>query len=371
MLDDTQRSEILIKFGAKGQEIHELLAYNTNRFNVDDGLSKYINLFDGNNVVDEPVASAWEYYVQQAQEIGAFNVLKKYFVQFNFPIQRGINESQQYKDATLRGIIPKQNSDSGLMLKSPKRLSIYMRRSMGGRIPILYTSEREDFITLVRVFAMKNQPIKIPDSMGACMVKGYNNWDRIEKYKAKWLQTHCQAEWGGQLQYLSKNEKELYQDTFIILSNNPYSAVEAKYLNLSEEKWKELSLIIRAQHESAHYFVNRFFGAAKNNAIDEIIADYMGIKTALGYFDPEWFLRFVGLEGYPEYRQGGRLENYKGTPPISEGAFKVLQKLVWHATYNIKNIDCEKLGKYKHIKDKDVRVLSALCSMTLEEMATM
>jgi hypothetical protein len=91
----------------------------------------------------------------------------------------------------------------------------------------------------------------------------------------------------------------LYQDRLIILSAGPYSNVTASNLGLTETEWQQLSLKIRLEHESTHYFTRRFFGSMRNNIADELIADYRGIVAALGYYRSDWFLHFVGLESFP------------------------------------------------------------------------
>jgi hypothetical protein len=49
-----------------------------------------------------------------------------------------------------------------------------------------------------------------------------------------------------------------------------------------------------------------------NNALkDELIADTMGIVEAFGEYRRDLFLQFMGLENYPDYRWGGRLQNYR------------------------------------------------------------
>jgi len=67
----------------------------------------------------------------------------------------------------------------------------------------------------------------------------------------------------------------------------------------------------------------------RNNLLDEVIADYFGITAACGRFRADWLLRFFGLESYPRYRAGGRLEHYRGDPPLSDAAFLVLQRLLF------------------------------------------
>ena len=44
---------------------------------------------------------------------------------------------------------------------------------------------REDFVFLVQSLTQRNEPEPVADSMGACIVAGYNNWDRVaERYQA-------------------------------------------------------------------------------------------------------------------------------------------------------------------------------------------
>jgi hypothetical protein len=76
----------------------------------------------------------------------------------------------------------------------------------------------------------------------------------------------------------------------------------------------------------------------RNALADELIADYMGIVAAEGRYRADWFLRFVGLEG-PIYRPGGRLQNYRGDPSLSAGAFGALQVAVRRAAQNLETFD--------------------------------
>ena len=106
----------------------------------------------------------------------------------------------------------------------------------------------------------------------------------------------------------------------------------------------------------------------RNNLIDELIADYMGIVTAKGSFRADWFLRFVGLESFPDYRDGGRLQNYRGDPPLSDGAFKILQALVKSAAENLERFDTER-SEELHDPSGQALMLMGLTYLTLEELA--
>lgn len=124
---------------------------------------------------------------------------------------------------------------------------------------------------------------------------------------------------------------------------------------------------IRLEHECAHYFTRRVLGSMRNNLLDELIADYVGIASAAGGYRAEWFLRFVGLEG-KGYREGGRLQNYRGDPALSDDAFARLQPLVRAAAWSLQAADAEHPGLCATIEGR-AKAIVALAGLTLEEMA--
>jgi hypothetical protein len=232
--------------------------------------------------------------------------------------------------------------------------------------------------------------------MGACMVAGYNNWDRIHRYRQQWLVNNSESDWSKEFSRLT-TQKELYQDRFIILSDGFYSNVQPAKLGLTADEWRGLSLTIRLEHECTHYFTRRVFNSMRNNLLDELIADYRGIVAATGTYKADWFLHFLGLESFPDYREGGRLQNYRGQPPLSDGAFKILQKLVKAAAENLeafeRNYTQQRRGDSRRearkavLKDTASRreasplgriaptneyqiMLMALTSLTIEELAS-
>ena len=87
----------------------------------------------------------------------------------------------------------------------------------------------------------------------------------------------------------------------------------------------------------------------RNNLLDELIADYRGIVASSGCYRADWFLRFLGLESFPHYREGGRLQNYRGQPTLSDGAFKILQALVKAAAENLQHFDAEYASELKTV----------------------
>ena len=153
--------------------------------------------------------------------------------------------------------------------KDPDNVRIEIYHSFAGDIPIIYAKDTEDFESLVTNIVHKGvRP------------------DNISKTGASFLS--------------GKTVR------FIILSHKPYSNVPASELGLGEEEWAEKSMILRRSHECTHYFTKKTYGIANNILHDELMADFIGLYDAFGYYRSEWVLRFLGIiEG-----GGKRLEVY-------------------------------------------------------------
>lgn len=174
------------------------------------------------------------------------------------------------------GVFPK--FPSGNLADFPS-IKVEVYQSFAGRIPVLHAGERKDFEGLLCAIFYKGERKPIPASMGASMIKG---WKDVTG------QTH----------------------RVILLSDGYYSAIPPEEMGLSPDEWKAKSFILRRTHECTHYYTLRAYGFMNQDWKDELIADAMGIIEAFGEYRSAYFLRFMGLEGYPAYRIGGRLENY-------------------------------------------------------------
>ena len=325
------QADTLASFGASPGETEELLRYNENLFDLGALAGTELPL------PDEPFVAVWEDWERQARERGAFAVLREHLPQLRFPIREGISGTEAYRAATLRGVPLEEIPEAtGLPLPRPELIEIVIHESPAGRIPLVIARGREEFVALLRALARKNEPAPVPDAQGALMISGYNNWTRIRALGAEFRRVQAQ--------------KELYQDRFILLSNGPYRAVPAAELGLSEEEWREMSLVIRREHECTHYLTRRLFGSMRNNVLDEILADYAGITAAAGGFRADWLLRFLSA----------RLDLYRGDPPLSDGAFRVLRALLEAAAGNIERWDGP--------GDRTARILT-LASLRLEDLA--
>ena len=357
----SDRGAVLRSLGATPTECEELLLYNANHFDP-EGLERSGSL----PLADEAFVKTWEQYKHEAKSVGAWAVLRNALVQLRFPVRRGMSRDPAYRLAT-RGQADVPGERTPLEPARPDALRIEIHATPAGRLPVVVAPLRDDFELLVQALTKRNEPLPVPASIGACMVAGYTNVHRWRRLREQWWSGHpfpTEAGWRRELVTLLPR-KSLYQDRFIIASTNPYSAVPADRLGLTGEAWKRLSLVIRVEHESMHYFTRRVFGSMQNRLLDEILADYAGIVRAAGRFRADWALGFLGLESYPRYREGGRLEHYRGDPPLSIGAFRILHHLVKRAVDNLERWS----ATAGDTSNGYLETIIALTRLTVEELA--
>lgn len=345
----TLRREVLARFGATGRVAEELLAYNDNVF-AHPPPQKY-------PLDDEPFVADWRRYAEEARGTGVFPVLKEKLVQLRFPVREGMSSTAAYQAVTRQGANPRGIPEAtGLILRSPDSLELIFHPTPAGHLPVIVVRERSDFVALVQALVRRNEPEPIPDTMGACLISGYRNWDRLKRHR----DGREPSGEGGEL------PKELYLDRFAIVTDGPYSKVGAAEMGLPEHEWRMLSLAIRLEHESVHYFTRRVLGAMRTRLLDELIADFVAIIVAAGEYRAEWFLRFLGLERYPDCRPDGRIHQYRGT--LSDGAFAILQGLVVEAARRLEKWNRRfPGGKLSH--EEKARLILTLSRFTLEELA--
>jgi hypothetical protein len=357
-----RREKALRDHGAAGPVIEELLAYGATPFEraALEGLSLPL--------ADERHLEVWEEYEGAARRQGVLPALAERLVQLRFPIQAGISQTDAYRAATRRGS-PSAVDQPGLALRQPDGLELTLHATAGGRVPVLVAGARQDFVALVQALASRNEPEAVPDAMGACIVNGLNNWDRVARHRREFEATRGVSDedaWAEEFRRMAA-DKALYQDRLILLSRGPYSAVRATEVGLDEAEWLARSLVIRREHECTHYFTLRVFGIMRNHLLDELIADFIGLTAAFGRYDARLALRFFGLEDYPRYRPGGRLESYLGQPPLSPEAVRVVHALVVKAAQNL-----ERLAGHEAPQNAQARAhwISRLTGAALEELAS-
>ncbi|MBC8165427.1 MAG: hypothetical protein H7Y20_06100 [Bryobacteraceae bacterium] len=334
-----------------------LLAYSRDRFDIPPVLPRF-------PLPDERFVTVWRSYAAQVAQTGSIECLQSCLPQLAFPIEEGMSAHPAYLQATRRGIFPATGDVRGLGFLQPERCRLQVHQSCAGAIPVLTAETREDFVSLVRAFAGKNEPIAVPSSMGASMIGGYNNWHRIHKLKSDFVAAGgSAADWPAEFERI-KADRDLYQDRFIVLSSGPYSGVDAGMLGLTHNQWIACSGIIRLEHECAHYFTRRLLGRMRNHLVDEIMADYAGLREAFSEFRAFHLLCFLGLEQYPNYRDGGRMQNYSASVCEAPEAKRALRDLVWRAAWNLERFDRAISSRYSRPE-----ALCSIGSMPLEDLA--
>ncbi len=354
------RMAILFTFTQNPHVVQELIDYTKNQF-----LSSTKDREGPLEIPEELHVADWRRYALAAQTQGALPVLKEPFVQLNFPVREGMSMNENYRKASFKGLqIAGMPEAQGIQLDEPEKLRIVFIDGPVGKLPALIAHHPRDFELLFQSFFYRNEPVPIPSAMGASIVKGVNNWARLRKVFSEFRSRNSFR--SAQSIFAEINQKkQLYQDTFVLISKKPYSNVWPR--NYDHQKWQEASVKIRMWHEYAHYFTSRYFETMQNNIHDELLADYLGIHAVKPIFDAQLFLLFLGLERHPTYRTGGRFENYLGEPKLSTEAKKVLQTLVIKAAHQVESFD-KYLGDSPDRNDL-FRRLIAIASIHIEEIA--
>lgn len=358
---------MLAAHGARDDEVSAaLLAYTANAFDVSPAH------VDGTYPLDdEPSAAVWQGYAEQAGD-DLLSYLRTRLVQLAFPVAEGTSGDPAYRAATRRGHWPAATrTEAGVELIAPGSLRLFLHPSPAGRVPVLLAGARVDFESLLRAFAHRNEPVDVPQAVGAAMIAGYNNWHRIGQLRADWQRRNPFGDWAAGWRELAPHTEQ-YQDRFVLASDGPYSGVEGAALGLDEATWRARSITIRVEHECAHYFTRRVLGVMRNALHDELIADYVGMAAAFGRFRADVWLRFLGLEDASGFRSSGRLARYRGDPPLPDAAFDVLQSLVRRIAHNLEVVapdDAGLGGSTAGALARRARAICVLASTPLEAMA--
>ncbi len=339
----------------------ELRNYFLNKFRSGETLKQHSSL-------NEPYIESWKGYALRFQPEEAFHLLRMCYPQFNFPIQQGINKTQAYVDVVLKGKPFSEINRIAPPLVKPEQLTFSIYESIAGKVPVLTVADDEDFVKVIQCLLYKNNPATVPRSMGAMLANGVNNWDRIKALKTKWVRNNSLETWGHEFSKNVLPNPGLYKDKLIILGTKPYSAVDANCLGLNEREWADLSYKIRLEHECVHLYTLNYYGCASNNLHDELVADYIGIAKAAGEYRKEWMLTFMGLEEYPTYRKGARLENYLKDTSLTSGNFSQLISVIKRAIDNISKFDIA-LGTIYSERDQLSRIY-ALCKVDLLDISS-
>lgn len=269
-------------------------------------------------LADEPHLADWRRYARRGGR-APFLFLRGIFPQLRVPIRAGISERPEYRRA-LRGDGPvaPAGGGGGLRLRHPGRLGLRIHPHFAGCLPVLETSDRSDFEALGRALGHRSEPVAVPPGVNALTISGFLNRDRVVRYRAAWARGRSGREaaerWPEEMARADREEPSRFRDRFLLLHRGPYSGVgpERLGLDLSAERWLDVSDLLRLEHEFTHYATKRLYGVMRNNLLDETIADCLGMTAALGRYRKDWGLAFLGLDRWPRIAAAGRARAYRG-----------------------------------------------------------
>lgn len=340
----------------------KLKAYLFNKFPLNDDSA-------ASTFTEGPEIQFWEDFLKNfSNGKDIFNALKECYPPLNFLIEKEIDKAELYNNILLNAKTNDIKLTSYIKLEDTKNISLELHQSIAGKIPVLTIPNKEDFVKILQSLIHKNNPLPIPASMGAVLLNGLNNSKRFNIIKKNWLQNNPFGDWNTEFTNNIMPNKSLYKDKLVILSTKPYSNVPASQLGLEEDLWISYSISIRKEHELTHLYTLKKYGQATNNLHDELIADYIGIIKTIWNYNKVWMLNFMGLENYPHYREGARLENYVKESKLSPDDFKQLITIIKNAIENIAIFD-KTVGKVKSTKDQMCRI-DALCEISLIDLAS-
>ena len=218
-------------------------------------------------------------------------ILSRRYPQLLFPIATGTSTSSEYKDAVCFGKNFHGSLDYSLCEKDWFRCV----DTPAGSIDVLLLHDRRDFEKCACALANRCEPKTIPESVGAFMISGLINWEKVRKHLNKQPEDECFVN-GFVWNWLKKNHCD-YHDRIILLSSGWYSGITPEMIGLSDEEWSEKSVTTRLYHEITH-FVCRSRSPKNIDVIrDEVFADMIGMVAAFGHYDANMAKLFLGIDG--------------------------------------------------------------------------
>ena len=166
---------------------------------------------------------------------------------------------------------------ASISLMQEETLRIFFAETLGGRLPVIITGNRDDFRNVEAILNGRNALEDFPVTVNAFTLQA----------RAKNIRGH----------------------RVILLCQAPYSSIPASLVGLDKGEWIKRSSRIRFVHECTHYETLRLFGGMQNHALDEIVADAMGQLAAFGNYSAARQRLFFGLEKGTD-RCTGRLSYY-------------------------------------------------------------
>ncbi len=113
---------------------------------------------------------------------------------------------------------------------------------------------------------------------------------------------------------------------------------------------------------------SRVLGVMRSHLHDELLADSAALAATTGTIRADWLRMFLGLEEESGWRPGGRLELYRGTPPLSDQAFARLAQIGRQAARNLERFAHDLRGE-QNCPEAQARLILSLARVDLAGLA--
>ena len=365
MFQESLRQEVLADLGAEGETLQRLLEYCRNLFVLPDTAEPWTLPLE-----NEAHVATWDAYRIEAGT-DAFATLQRYIPQLNIPVREGISLSDHYAGVARRGEPFNADHFGGrLKLNAPEQLSLLIHEHQAGALPVLHTTNRNDFDLLNQALLHRSEPRIIPAAVNAQLVAGFINWHRLALHREAWAASpdvvDTEQNWLIERARVAKFEKWRFQDRFLILCSHPYSGLSASDLGLQkpESEWVARSDQLRMEHEFTHYMTKRIFGVMQLNVLDELIADWAGTTFVFGCFDAKLFIHMFGINPPGKATAFGRVHEYTSALRDFPDCLSILYRLTIMAADRLQILT---LQYYE--PQRRHHFLMALTQMSLELLA--
>jgi hypothetical protein len=311
----------------------------------------------------EPFVVNWLSHLQDAGRSSVRKVLEDAIFEFTFPVATGVSNGLAHKALSTpswAGAVPLRSTvETGAPeWGTPEQWKLTLGSTAGGLLPIIEPVSRRDFVLMVQAIIHRNEPVPVPDSIGAFLVSGYTSRKIHREVRDAIAQGLMAAD---------ARDPRLWSEKFLLLSSGQYSGVPAQDMGMEHDAWIKASRQIRLEHEGCHYLVRRFYPRIVFGLHDELVADFAGLMSAFGEFRAACFLRFMGIDDSGVAQPTGRFAHYQRPLTEHPEAKAAVGRLLVAAAQNLEAMF--KLWDLARWTRQRQTVIPALTWLGLEEVA--
>ncbi len=240
-------------------------------------------------LADMPEIAWWRDVIAAGRpDDGWIHALTPALPQLLMPQEVGVNKSERYRALVLLGESPEAHAVSAVPWSEPLAFTLHIADHPCGAFPVISSTNRGDFERLLRALAFRCEPVTISSAVHAQAIGGLIHWGLIQRFGRE------------------------SRAQIILLDQGPYGSVSAVHVpgTPSESQWIAASTVLRLEHELTHLAVKRVVGEMRVNLLDELIADTMGMRKALGFFSAQLFRRCLGVHDDDSFAPAARVNTY-------------------------------------------------------------